>query len=811
MIAIRSRALLLLGSLAAIGCKDKPTTGSLVVSVEGLPTTAPAAVRVSGPSAFSQQVLATTTLENLPPGEYTVNVETVHFTNALYSSTTVSEKHTITAGHTESAAVSYGLASGAVDISVSGLPAGVGPSLVLIGFKGLTKTVLAAGIVGELPPDTYELRADTLANSDGDRFGAETPSQTFTIGASLTPLPLSVSYAIASGSLTVNISGLPAALNTVPVTVTGPGSFAKTTAATTTYRGLAPGTYTVSAVKTTGVCPDFYTPDIPSQSASVSVGATASSTINFASGQVVPGDLNLKVDQLHLVQVVQDYNGSMPLMAGKPALLRVFGVANQCNFAAPKVRITISGGAPIDRPSNEAFVREVSDQGALQSSWNVLIPPNLVQPGMTVTAVIDPDNAVAEANEGDNTLTKQIDVRTAPVVGLRFVPVSVAGSTGDVTQQRIESMLALSRKIHPVFEYDADIGPVFTASGDELTANDGFGWGRVLEELNAKRRADEASGITSRYYVGIVKVKYNSGIAGIGFVGDKSTLNWDYLPSASEVVAHELGHNYGRSHTPCGNPSGIDPNYPASGGYAGGFIGQYGYDIDAGALKPPNQFSDIMGYCRPQWISDYTYFYMMQWITSHAATLPTIGSAFQAASASAEVPSLLVWGRIVNGQPILEPAFELNARPQLPSAGSNRLAAVDAAGAEIFSLSFAANRIADLPGDNQSFAFVIPVAMLRGHSLSELVLTSGGRTVRNRAAADVGSDAQTVVTRTGPRSARVQWDGAKFPAVMVRDAKSGEVIAFARGGDASIVASDGDLELFYSNRVRGARVLRRLR
>ncbi|HEU4995609.1 MAG TPA: hypothetical protein VFT29_12355 [Gemmatimonadaceae bacterium] len=813
MSSIRSRAILLLAALAVVGCKDKPTTGSLVVTVNGLPSAAPAAVRVTGPSAFSQQVSATTTLDGLPPGEYTVRVETVHFTDALYTSQTTSEKHTVTAGHTESSTVAYELASGMVDIHVSGLPSGTAPSLVILG-PGFNRTVLTDGIVGELPPGTYELRADTLANADGDRFGAEQLSQPFTVSASLTPVVMSVVYALSSGSLTINVAGLPAGLSATPVTVTGPGSFSRNLSVTTTYRGLAAGTYTVSAVKATGLCPNYYLPDVASQAASVSIGTTAGASVTFAENQIVAANLNLKVDQVHLVQVVQDYNGGTPLVAGKPALLRVFGLANQCNFATPKVRITISGGSPIDRMVAEGSVREAPDQGTLQSSWNAIVPGEIVQPGMTVTAVIDPDNAIAEANEADNSLgPKTIDVRTVPTVGLRFVPVTVAGATGNVSADRVDDLLALSRKIHPVLAYDADIAAPFTATGAALTANDGDGWGRVLGDLETKRVADQGSNPTARYYVGIVKVSYNSGIAGIGFVGGKSTLNWDYIPSASEVIAHELGHNYGRNHTPCGNPSGIDTQYPNSGAYANGFIGQFGYDLASELLKPPTQFSDIMGYCSTKWISDYTYFFMMQWITTHAASLPDVASAAQSAKVGGEVPSLLVWGRIVNGQPVLEPAFELNARPQLPQPGANRLVGTDDSGAEILSLSFAANRIADLPGDHQSFAFVIPVSLLRGRSLAELALTSGSRTVRSRASGEIGADAQTVVTQVGPRLARVQWDAAKFPVVMVRDVVSGQVIAFARGGDASIVTSDTgrDLELVYSNRVQSARVVRRWR
>ncbi len=72
-------------------------------------------------------------------------------------------------------------------------------------------------------------------------------------------------------------------------------------------------------------------------------------------------------------------------------------------------------------------------------------------------------------------------------------------------------------------------------------------------------------------------------------------------------MAHEVGHNHGRNHAPCvpqgGSISGVDNNYP----YSGGNIGVWGYDPSKQSLINPNGVTDIMGYCNTKWISDYTY------------------------------------------------------------------------------------------------------------------------------------------------------------------------------------------------------------
>ena len=68
-------------------------------------------------------------------------------------------------------------------------------------------------------------------------------------------------------------------------------------------------------------------------------------------------------------------------------------------------------------------------------------------------------------------------------------------------------------------------------------------------------------------------------------------------------MTHEVGHAHGRSHAPCGGASGADPAYP----YAGGFIGTWGYSTMTKKLMDPAQYKDLMGYCNPDWFSDYTY------------------------------------------------------------------------------------------------------------------------------------------------------------------------------------------------------------
>jgi len=80
-------------------------------------------------------------------------------------------------------------------------------------------------------------------------------------------------------------------------------------------------------------------------------------------------------------------------------------------------------------------------------------------------------------------------------------------------------------------------------------------------------------------------------------------------------MAHEVGHNHGRNHAPCApgnNISGVDAKYP----YPGAKIGTWGYDGRKKVFFDPTTTLDIMGYCDPKWISDYTYKGLMDRVAS---------------------------------------------------------------------------------------------------------------------------------------------------------------------------------------------------
>jgi hypothetical protein len=166
--------------------------------------------------------------------------------------------------------------SGSIDLSVSGVPDGAAPTIRVTG-QGLTKTASSSGVIHELVPGEYTIRAEPFTTSVEDRFEATPLEQSVLVTASTTPVRASVAYVIVTGALTVNVTGLPPNASTFapvdPVTITGPDGYLRRTIATVVLRGLKPGSYTVTAVNVLGPCPYEYVASPAVQTVTISAGS----------------------------------------------------------------------------------------------------------------------------------------------------------------------------------------------------------------------------------------------------------------------------------------------------------------------------------------------------------------------------------------------------------------------------------------------------------------------------------------------------------------------------------------------------------
>jgi Peptidase M66 len=782
------------------------TTGRLDVSVTGLPGGTAASVQVAGPSAFSVQVTATTTLSGLTPGAYAVSAAVVAAGQDSYSPSPPTQSADVLASVTPtSVSVAYAITSGRLSVSVDGLPGGTSGDVTVTGPGGFHASVGSSTTLTALVPGTYTVAAASVP------FGANiyTPSltsQAVAVTASVTPANAAVTYALQTGTLHVTVGGLPGGAS-ASVAISGPGGFLTSLSGTQTLSNLTPGDYVITAnnVSNGGTT---YEASPTSQSATVTSNTTASASVTYTPGAAA---INLTIDDLYVTQVVQTLTGSVPLVAGRDGLLRVFVRATQANTAHPDVRVrfyssgSLASTVTITAPGTS--VPTSIDEGSLLSTWNVVVPAALLQPGLSLVADVDPGNAVGESNESDNAYPASgtpltLVVQAVSPFNFRMVPINqmANSTTGNVTAGNIDQFLTTLKQIYPLLAVDADLRTPYTTSAPALQSNDLNGsWLQILSEVDALRTADGSS----RYYFGVVHTTYTSGVAGLGYVPGRAAIGWDFLPSATGITAHEVGHNFGRWHAPCGNPSAVDASYP----YAGGVTGVYGYDVTTGVLKPPTR-PDLMGYCSNPWISDYTYVGVLNYRTAHPDVLAAnLGNVRQ--------PALLLWGRVHNGQVILEPAYEIEAPPRLPSQpGRNLLEGFATSGERLFSLSFDGEQIADAVDPNeQTFAFAVPLATLRGGSLTRLRLTALGQQVELQSAGAPGDPViasaagAPTATRSGTSALRVRWSEPTVRGVLIRDARTGQILSFAHGGDVTLRSSSAALEIVASDGVRSERRL----
>lgn len=782
------------------------STGTLEVVITGLAI--PAGVTVTGPGGFSQLLTASQTLAGLAPGSYTVSAAPVASGGVTFQPTPASQQRTVTAGTTSSASVVYSASPGALSVTITGLPGGVAAAVTLAGPGGTSQPVPVSQVIGGLAPGTYTLAAAAVTAAGATWQPAPASQQrTVTSGATATA---TIAYSPVPGAISVTVSGLPAGANAA-VTLAGPGGATHQVTGSQVVGGLAPGNWTVTASAVAGGG-TTYSPAPASQGVTVTSGGTAGAAVTY-SAQGGGSTLNLRIESAYLTQAIQRPDHGVELVAGRDAYLRVFAVANEANSAQPRVRVRLFHGATEVQAwllnAGSPAVTQAMSEGSLASSWNVLVPGALVQPGLALLAEVDPEGLVAEADEADNRYPVggsplAVTVRTLLPFQIRLVPVlqSVNGLQGDVTAGNAAGYLSELQAMLPVAGANVDVRAVYTTNAAELQSGNGNGaWSTILSEVLALRNATDQS---TRYYYGVVRTTYSSGIAGIGYVGSpgssfKAAIGWDRAGSRAGVLAHELGHNFGRSHAPCGGPGNPDPNYP----HAGGQIGAWGLDVATLAVKAPTTSFDLMGYCSSDWVSDYTWNAVM----SFRAASPT-GAPPAGASGTGADDGLLVWGRITPAGAVLEPAFRVAPTGQpLPRSGAWRIEGRDARGLLLFAQPFEPEQVADLPGGaERHFALVLDVGRDRLDQVASLRLVGPAGGVEQRAGSTPsGPLAEPILSAPAAGRRRLTWDASRHPMALVRDPATGEILSFARGGAIMLWSGARTLEVQLSDGVQAVR------
>lgn len=531
---------------------------------------------------------------------------------------------------------------------------------------------------------------------------------------------------------------------------------------------------------------------------------------------------DLIVEAVHLNQGSQRNTGGIAPVAGRPGVLRVVVRSTTPTDASPPVRIRVRQHGLVVREElvhrSGSGVPMEPDLMVGTETWNLPLQPHEIQPGVEVQVEVDPEELLDVDRRDTNRYPRSGGFQSLDVIAdspfrVRFIPVhqSATDLTGRVHDGNAASFLDATWRLLPLGALDWAVRSAYTTDAPPLApSNENGAWTTVLSEIQALRVAE---GATDEYYYGVAQLPFSGGgIAGIGYIlpapshPARSALGYDREPGRSVIMAHELGHTLGRRHAPCGGVGGVDPFYP----YPGALLGAAGWDVVQDRFITSPDARDLMGYCSPVWISDYTFGAIRAWRR---------GDPLAAAPASVLAPrgeGLLVWGRVDSRGPVLEPAFQLEGRALEPEgSGPHRITLLDGDGRVLYRRSFAGTEVehAEDPAERH-FAFLIPLDGTGRPALATLRLeTPFGTTERRLPPAPApGMDpgpAPRMAVSAGDR-AELEWDGARFPMALVRDRSSGAILGLVREGRGRVTLPPGrarsDLQLLLSDGVRSVEV-----
>ena len=332
-----------------------------------------------------------------------------------------------------------------------------------------------------------------------------------------------------------------------------------------------------------------------------------------------------------------------PIVRGFPTALRVGGKGSGDAASRSKNVVAV---AILEQPGGEKVVRvspahAPQDYAApsLASTWQIPLEGNDLREGTKYRVVL----ADADKGKGTSELARfprdgsTLDVTTQATGSLELMLVPfrwVADGSNrlpDMGEKQIALYRSLFERVYPAIKVNITIhDPIDAPARGSFSAyNDAL--------LDLRSRED----LPGRVYVhGLVSPADSFDAfcrggctTGLGYVVDEDSDGSTRVSSgvgftgidSGWTMIHEVGHQHGREHAPCG-VSGADRAFPQR----DGTIGLWGYDRSTPTMLNVTSH-DFMSYCEDEWVSQYTWAGLL-------TRIQRVGAPVQARAVGGEVP-----------------------------------------------------------------------------------------------------------------------------------------------------------------------------
>jgi len=418
---------------------------------------------------------------------------------------------------------------------------------------------------------------------------------------------------------------------------------------------------------------------------------------------------DIVIDAIEITQAVQNLQNDVDLVEGKRTFVRVHAHTTNGSYRTFASLAVSRGGSsatlyPLN-PGAHIVVQPNPDREALHESFLFELPSFYTKGVVSMQATVNslqgwrPSRYPPETNYTNNSMGASATFQSVPRIGLIVF-------RGTYTLEDGGTVTAYTTPITDVFQARSWLRRAYPISDIWMTIRP-FDLGEgSLNPDKPSRLSYPNSGAVNALLKGIRTTDLDNDSWYESFVGDESDIRyyamidddggfmrgsmgsragsgptgaiggWDTDGIYGDWYAgHEVGHSFGRSHVKgdpggkpgdCGGEAGVDSNYPHTDGFIStdttGPQAYFGFDVgsryqgyglipaDAAVFGP--DWREMMTYCAPNWISDYTYEGIMSKIqdsvTPLAATTVRTG-VLSVAGTDAPIDRLQVLGTIDPG------------------------------------------------------------------------------------------------------------------------------------------------------------------